>query len=964
MPTQTTIVHLLHAGVWPIIHAVQNETGRTVKMVLDDFALASGYTGRLYFSRPDHTKYSTPATLVLADNAFTADLTQGLTRPGKVECQLKITISSEVVSTLTFIINVERDVNSVTASQLGYSIEDIQALADQAEAAASAAQTVAETYVIDKSLSEISDHPVQNSAVTKALGTLSDSIDPYSIHYFGGIAEGMISYTTGDTLTSQTGVYSYTDYIDVTGYETITYRQIHSTYASESSVTFGMAFYDESLNFVSGDRAAYHASSRHYTTETITVPSTAVYARFTVLTSDAEDGPFWIRYSTQSLGEALNSMQENIDFINGYLEGLWSPVDIDAIGTMTVNYPRATGWQKMSNYGGGLMIPRAALGSAIKVTGTSQNNYSVVLLLGSDVDTAGTEVVYADYDCATRININSGESRVIAIPEQEVCPYVWISTTYSTRDAMRPEEVAILSGQQVNPVVIQNEVNELRKIVVEAIVNNKSPVLSHNIEVMSSADISEIIDSLDSSSAATPSSGVSNNVYRDVPSSRGALNAYKKAHQLLDLTYTPKEQMVYDKDAGTDVLYFPANTPVTGMVYSSTKELDKIVGVNVSIRTFMTAINNPLSVLYTECVHSNHSATAYGKTYHGRNCATYYGTICSGLISYALGLSDLGYHMYTNDVLRYMCDQGIFERVYDSSSQGVQLMDVIWVPGHVRLITDVYRDSRGVVKKVCVTESVHPIVKEVVYSDVGDSVRTLADLDSYIQTFQSVDDPEDYPGGLYRYRDLHKNVKYEQSPFVAITEEGETAQSYTYNDSICTYLGDYPCIADWEDMYLNFTKGSYDTILVKKEDGTMVDSYNITTYTDTLKLNYHGPGKFKACLHKSNDSIPDSEYTHWEVIDTTVTLVNSGRIEFSSVNGKPTYIRFSYYGGSYNWGADRGVLLISDKDRENGYITFNYTKLIHEQAKTVPAHQLYAKVYFKGDYGIVRCNLEDCCLIE
>ena len=158
MPTQTTIVHLTRGGVWPIIHAVQNDTGRTVKMVLDDMALAAGSSGRLYFSRPDHSKYSTPATLVLADNSFTADLTQGLTRYGKVECQLKITSSGDVVSTLTFIINVEKDVNSASIEQLGYTIEDLQALASQVEDAAEIIQGLIEGFEIDDTLT------VQNKA--------------------------------------------------------------------------------------------------------------------------------------------------------------------------------------------------------------------------------------------------------------------------------------------------------------------------------------------------------------------------------------------------------------------------------------------------------------------------------------------------------------------------------------------------------------------------------------------------------------------------------------------------------------------------------------------------------------------------------------------------------------------------------------------------------------------------------
>ena len=44
----------------------------------------------------------------------------------------------------------------------------------------------------------------------------------------------------------------------------------------------------------------------------------------------------------------------------------------------------------------------------------------------------------------------------------------------------------------------------------------------------------------------------------------------------------------------------------------------------------MTAIHNPRSKIYTEKLDQS--------PYHGYNCKAYYGTVCSGLVSYALGI--------------------------------------------------------------------------------------------------------------------------------------------------------------------------------------------------------------------------------------------------------------------------------------------------------------------------------------
>ena len=109
---QIVNVNLSRSEITPKISAVQNDTGRSVRMTITDHTLQAGYTGRLYFSREDRTKYSEPATLELANNSFLADLTRGITIPGTTECQLAIRESSaqdaKIVSTYMFKILVQR----------------------------------------------------------------------------------------------------------------------------------------------------------------------------------------------------------------------------------------------------------------------------------------------------------------------------------------------------------------------------------------------------------------------------------------------------------------------------------------------------------------------------------------------------------------------------------------------------------------------------------------------------------------------------------------------------------------------------------------------------------------------------------------------------------------------------------------------------------------------------------------
>lgn len=102
------------------------------------------------------------------------------------------------------------------------------------------------------------------------------------------------------------------------------------------------------------------------------------------------------------------------------------------------------------------------------------------------------------------------------------------------------------------------------------------------------------------------------------------LNMRKRAHQIADVFWTSLGNI--PNLSG----FFPSGGTFSGIPYSSVKELDKNVGQEVSFYTFLSAVANPRSVLYTERVCNN--------PYKGVNCATYYGSVCSMTVNYALGL--------------------------------------------------------------------------------------------------------------------------------------------------------------------------------------------------------------------------------------------------------------------------------------------------------------------------------------
>ncbi len=113
--------------LFPTIYMVQNDTGRELKMILDDVTLDGTETGAVAIKRSDGSYYTITATIDTTNNAFDADMTQALTQPSRTECQLKVTASDDtVISTYTFIIMVQPSTDGISEEQLGYSVQQLR----------------------------------------------------------------------------------------------------------------------------------------------------------------------------------------------------------------------------------------------------------------------------------------------------------------------------------------------------------------------------------------------------------------------------------------------------------------------------------------------------------------------------------------------------------------------------------------------------------------------------------------------------------------------------------------------------------------------------------------------------------------------------------------------------------------------------------------------------------------------
>lgn len=85
-----------------------------------------------------------------------------------------------------------------------------------------------------------------------------------------------IEYNTGNVHTTTT--LKVTDFIDISGHDELIYTRLFLTSSSSEA---GIAFYDSSKAFISGERASLSASTNHVELSRITVPAGAVYLRAT-----------------------------------------------------------------------------------------------------------------------------------------------------------------------------------------------------------------------------------------------------------------------------------------------------------------------------------------------------------------------------------------------------------------------------------------------------------------------------------------------------------------------------------------------------------------------------------------------------------------------------------------------------------------------------------------------------------
>ncbi|MEX0791638.1 MAG: hypothetical protein WD045_00775 [Pirellulaceae bacterium] len=142
--------------------------------------------------------------------------------------------------------------------------------------------------------------------------------------------------------------------------------------------------------------------------------------------------------------------------------------------------------------------------------------------------------------------------------------------------------------------------------------------------------------------------------------------------------------------------FFEKGVEYQGVPYSSVKSVGRDIGFDISLNTFLAAVENPKSVLYTENLKGKIS-----------NAECYYGKVCSTYTSYALQCAFPYVSRHHGPEFR----DGV-SPVEPQLAQAAQAGDIIYTPpksvgagSHIAIVTEVTRDDDGRVTHVRVEES-------------------------------------------------------------------------------------------------------------------------------------------------------------------------------------------------------------------------------------------------------------------
>ena len=401
----------------------------------------------------------------------------------------------------------------------------------------------------------------------------------------------------------------------------------------------------------------------------------------------------------------------------------------------------------------------------------------------------------------------------------------------------------------------------------------------------------------------------------DIPENIGVLNTINRSYQMAKLSYAPVANIPTQVNSSAYPHYVPEGTQISGVMYSSVRDQALYVPQCVSIQTYMTALLNENSYIYTKTEPEPH--------YNG---LTYYGAVCSSMVGWCYGIDDA-----ILTTISFSTYPGM-EVIENQSPYGLKLGDMLNDAGsHIEIVTDIVKNSRGIIQWIELTDQVnfasHPWT------------RRRQVKPSYVQNMIT---NQGYVAMRYHY--IYR-VPYTPSNWINLDDETGEPQ---YNHNLSPRRGEN---ANWrlgETIEIDVTDGTGYTGAKLYKDDTPVSTDSIPA---NALLVYTGLayGSYKVCL---TDGTNDSDFVYFNIIDTNETFTPLGnkqvKVEYESANGTPASV--SFCGGNINDNSYRGVLafhILTDEEITAGEVTLE-----------APSTDTYLmKVMYKTEFGLYSGDL-------
>jgi hypothetical protein len=343
--------------------------------------------------------------------------------------------------------------------------------------------------------------------------------------------------------------------------------------------------------------------------------------------------------------------------------------------------------------------------------------------------------------------------------------------------------------------------------------------------------------------------------------------------------------------------YFTPGKQYTGVPYSSVKHVGRYIGFDIFLKTFLAAVENPESVLYTE--------NLYGKV---SNAECYYGKVCSSYTSYALQCGI----WYVSKLHGPEFREGVTV-VQPQSARAAQPGDILYTPparknggSHVEMVTEVVRNADGEVTHVRVEES-RP-------QTTSNRLRTAKAFDAHLSSRNRV---------LYRITDLDAwrgRNRAETFLFPNYEDDSSTPQ---INRVLLLDRGDWVPYRKGQPVKINVMDRDEQGVreLVIKRGKTVVERIKCPG-KGVVERSFDTCGDYTAhCVMDDGSLSQACEFAVCELDFNlpaeTVKRGTSWEIEFSSENMNAIILYFKNAADGY----DEHNVFLSEDDRRSGKVT-------------------------------------------